>query len=89
MFCLKITLEHYVNQYLFCVLMESEGFWENVIRYPRYMISLILGIFFSLFELIKPLFKNPVTSVALVGLMIGGFAFLYFTLRAMLGLSTV
>jgi hypothetical protein len=53
------------------------------------MISLILGIFFFLLEQIKPLLKNPVTGFALLGLMIGGFAFLYLTLRAMLGLSTV
>ena len=66
-----------------------EGFWENVSRYPRYMVSLILGIFFFLWEKIKPLFKNPVTGVALVGLILGGFAFIYFTLRAMLGLSVV
>ncbi len=66
-----------------------EGFWENVSRYPRYMVSLILGIFFFLWEKIKPLFKNPVTGVALVGLILGGFAFVYFTLRAMLGLSVV
>ena len=66
-----------------------EGFWENVSRYPRYMVSLILGIFFFLWEKIKPLFKNPVTGIALVGLILGGFAFIYFTLRAMLGLSVV
>lgn len=73
----------------YLLIMENEGFWENVSRYPRYMISLILGIFFFLFEQIKPLLKNPVTGFALLGLMIGGFAFLYLTLRAMLGLSTV
>jgi hypothetical protein len=66
-----------------------EGFWENVSRYPRYMISLILGIFFFLWEQLKPLFKNPVTGIALLGLILGSFAFVYFTLRAMLGLSAV
>jgi hypothetical protein len=66
-----------------------DGFWENVSRYPRYMVSLILGVFFFAYEQIKPLFKNPATSVALLGLLIGGFAFIYFTLRAMLGLTTV
>jgi hypothetical protein len=66
-----------------------DGFWENVLRYPRYMVSLILGIFIFAYDQLKPLFKNPVTGVALLGLLIGGFAFLYFTLRAMLGLTTV
>jgi hypothetical protein len=66
--------------------MENEDFWANISRYPRYLISLILGIFFFLWEKTTPLWKNPVTAIALLGLIIGGFAFLYFTLQAMLGL---
>ncbi len=64
-------------------------FFENVLRYPRYLISFSLGVFFSVFGWLKPLLKNPVTAVALVGIVVGGFMFLFFTLRAMLGLSTV
>ena len=64
-----------------------QDFFENVSRYPRYLISLILGIFFALFERLRPLFNNPLTAIALVGLLIGVFAFLYFTLEAMLGLN--
>ncbi len=60
-------------------------FFENVARYPRYLISLILGIFIACFDSLKPLFKNPVTAIALVGMLVGGMAFLVFTLRAMLG----
>ena len=59
-------------------------FFENVARYPRYLISLILGIFIAFFDSLKPLFKNPVTAIALVGMLVGGMAFLVFTLRAML-----
>ena len=66
-----------------------DGFWENVLRYPRYMVSLILGIFVFLWEQIQPLFKNPLTATALLGIIIGGFCFLYFTLKAMLGISPV
>jgi hypothetical protein len=66
-----------------------EGFWENVLRYPRYMVSLILGIFFFVWEKIKPLFKNPATATALLGIIVGGFCFLYFTLKAMLGLNPI
>lgn len=64
-----------------------DDFWQNVSRYPRYFVTIILGIFFSLFERIKPLLTNPVTVIALVGFLVGGFIFLYFTLRAMLGLT--
>ncbi len=62
-----------------------QEFFENVARYPRYLISLILGIFFALFEKIKPLFRKPLTAIALIGILVGGFTFLVFTLRAMLG----
>ncbi|MGB0564363.1 MAG: DUF751 family protein [Spirulinaceae cyanobacterium] len=64
-------------------------FFENVARYPRYLISFSLGIFFALFSWLRPLLKNRVSAIALIGMAIGGFIFLVFTLRAMLGLSTV
>lgn len=66
-----------------------KGFWENVIRYPRYFITFTLGIFFFLFERLKPLLSNRVTAIALIGVLVGGFAFITFTLRAMLGLNSV
>lgn len=64
-------------------------FFENVARYPRYLISFTLGIFFALFGWVRPLLKNRVSQVAFVGILLGGVIFLVFTLRAMLGLSTV
>ncbi|HEY9701947.1 MAG TPA: DUF751 family protein [Allocoleopsis sp.] len=63
-----------------------DGFWENVFRYPRYLISIILGIFFVLFGWLKPLLQNPVTAIALIGLLISGLVFITFTLKAMLAL---
>ena len=66
-----------------------EGFWENVFRYPRYLISIILGIFYSFFLWLKPLLERPVTAIALIMMVVGSFFFLTFTLRAMLGLSSV
>jgi Protein of unknown function (DUF751) len=64
-----------------------QEFFKNVVRYPTYLVALILGIFIALFDKIKPLFKNPVTATALVGATIGILGFTYFTLRAMLGLN--
>ncbi len=66
-----------------------QDFFENVSRYPRYLISFSLGIFFALFERLRPLFKNPVTAIALLGMLLGSLAFIFFTLRAMLGLTPV
>ena len=66
-----------------------QDFFENVSRYPRYLISFSLGIFFALFERLRPLFKNRVTAIALLGMLLGSLAFIFFTLRAMLGLTPV
>lgn len=66
-----------------------QGFWENVTRYPRYFITFTLGIFFFLFDRLKPLLSSPVTAIALIGVLVGGLAFITFTLRAMLGLNPV
>ena len=66
-----------------------EEFLKNTSRYPRYLISFSLGIFFFLFEQLRPFLKRPVTAIALVGLAGGTLAFTFFTLRAMFGLSPV
>ncbi|MEQ8976126.1 MAG: DUF751 family protein [Coleofasciculus sp. C1-SOL-03] len=66
-----------------------KDFVQNISRYPRYLISISLGIFFALFERFKPVLSNPVSAIALVGLVVGTFLFLVFTLRAMLGLNPV
>jgi type II secretory pathway component PulF len=66
-----------------------QEFWQNVSRYPRFLITISLGIFFALFEQVKPLLSRPATAIALIGILIGGFFFISFTLRAMLGLNPV
>ncbi|WP_071809857.1 DUF751 family protein [Lyngbya aestuarii] len=66
-----------------------KDFLDNLSRYPRYFITFTLGIFFFLFDKLKPYMERPLTAIALVGLMGGTFAFTFFTLRAMLGLSPV
>lgn len=66
-----------------------QEFLENVSRYPRYLITFTLGIFFSVFGWLKPLLSNRVSAIALLGVLIGGVGFILLTLRAMLGLSTL
>ncbi len=66
-----------------------DGFWDNISRYPRYFVTIILGVFLNAITPLVPLFKRPVTAIALVSLSIGLFAFVTFTLRAMLGLSPI
>ncbi|MBD0346650.1 MAG: DUF751 family protein [Coleofasciculus sp. Co-bin14] len=66
-----------------------QDFWNNVSRYPKYFIGITLGIFFALFERLKPLLNSPLSAIALLGILISGFFFIIFTLRAMLGLSPI
>jgi Protein of unknown function (DUF751) len=64
-------------------------FWNNIGKYPRYFITIILGVFISSFGWLAPLWKRPVTAVALVGFLVGTFVTIVLTLKAMLGLTPV
>lgn len=66
-----------------------DGFWENISRYPRYFITIVLGVALNAFSPLAPLFKRPVSAIATISLFIGLIVFIGFTLRAMLGLSTI
>ena len=64
-----------------------QEFFENVFRYPRYLISFTLGILFNALKPLEPLLQRPTTAVALIGAVVSGIIFLTFTLRAMIGLT--
>lgn len=66
-----------------------EEFFNNVSRYPRYMITFTLGILFTAISPLMPLLKRPSTAIPTVAAMIAFLTFLSFTLRAMLGLNVV
>jgi membrane protein insertase Oxa1/YidC/SpoIIIJ len=63
-----------------------QDFFQNVSRYPRYMIALIAGVFWNFFEPMIPMLRRPTTAIALIGILISSFIFLTLTLKAMLGL---
>ncbi|WP_373527223.1 DUF751 family protein [Nostoc sp.] len=66
-----------------------DGFWDNIFRYPRYFITILLGVVLNAFAPLVPLLKRPITLIAILGLFAGSLFFLTLTLRAMLGLSTI
>ena len=66
-----------------------DGFWENISRYLSYFITTLLGVLVNGFAPLLPLFKRPVTLIAILGVFVGGIIFFTLTLRAMLGLSTI
>jgi membrane protein insertase Oxa1/YidC/SpoIIIJ len=63
-----------------------QDFFQNVSRYPRYMIALIAGVFWNFFEPMLPMLRRPTTAIALIGILISSLIFLSLTLKAMLGL---
>ncbi|MEM8503895.1 MAG: DUF751 family protein [Cyanobacteria bacterium P01_D01_bin.1] len=64
-----------------------QEFIDNISRYPRYLISVSLGIFYNAIAPLVPLLKRPTTAIALISAVIAFFIGLSFTLRAMLGLA--
>ena len=58
-------------------------FFSNVARYPKYLISIIVG---GLVALLEPLFKkrsNPLTIIGLISSVLSALITIYFVLRAM------
>jgi sensor histidine kinase regulating citrate/malate metabolism len=66
-----------------------DGFWENIARYPRYLITVLLGVVLNTIAPIAPLFQRPLTAIATFGFLVGLLVFVSLTLRAMLGLSPI
>ena len=64
-----------------------QEFFDNVSRYPRYLISFSFGIFYNAIEPLIPLLKKPTTAIALISAFVAGMMGLTYTLRAMLALS--
>lgn len=62
---------------------------ENLARFPGYLVTVSVGVLYSMAMRFKPLAQKPVTLVALVGLSVSAVMFLIFTLQAMLGLTPV
>ena len=58
-------------------------FFSNVARYPKYLISIIVG---GLVALLEPLFNNrsnPIIIVGLISSVLSAFITIYFVLHAM------
>ena len=58
-------------------------FFSNVARYPKYLITIILGVFTAVLEPLVRRSSNPITAVALISALISGLITLSFILRAM------
>ena len=58
-------------------------FFSNVARYPKYLITIVLGVFTAALEPLVRRSANPVTAISLISALISGVITLGFLLRAM------
>tara|TARA_Y100001968_G_C18698282_1_gene410096 strand:+ start:171 stop:377 length:207 start_codon:yes stop_codon:yes gene_type:complete len=58
-------------------------FFANVSRYPKYLITIILGIFGSALGPLLRRSRNPITAVSLIGALISAIVTIVLVLRAM------
>ena len=63
-----------------------ENFWTNILRYPRFFISSLLGLILIILTPLRNLFKNPkLKLLTIIGTLIF-IVILVFILRNMVGL---
>tara|TARA_B100000214_G_scaffold2477_1_gene1900 strand:+ start:369 stop:575 length:207 start_codon:yes stop_codon:yes gene_type:complete len=58
-------------------------FFSNVSRYPKYLITIVLGVFTAAISPLARRGRNPVTAIALIGALFSGLLTIIFLVRAM------
>jgi hypothetical protein len=61
-------------------------FWTNILRYPRFFISSLIGLILVILTPFRNLFKNPKSRIILIFFSILFFVGLYLILINMFGL---
>ena len=62
-------------------------FWENVLRFPRFFISSVIGLVLIIFGPSLNLLRKPQTAIVFFTIFSGLILFLGSTLKAMLNLE--
>jgi hypothetical protein len=61
-------------------------FWTNILRYPRFFISSLVGLILVILTPFRNLFKNSKSRIFLILCIILFFVSLYLILKTMVGL---
>lgn len=64
-----------------------KNFLQNLLRYPKFLALITGGVLSVVIAPIIPLFRQPVTAIAMVTALVSGFVGVSLVLRAMLGLD--
>nr|YP_005089655.1 ycf33 gene product [Ulnaria acus]AEX37780.1 hypothetical protein [Ulnaria acus] len=62
------------------------NFWTNILRYPRFFISSLLGLILVILTPFRNLFKIPKLRILLIILIVTTFLSLYFVILNMTGM---
>lgn len=63
-------------------------FWDNVLRFPRFFVSSVIGLLLTILGPFFNLLNRPKTTVIFVIVSIVGLSFLTITLKLMLGINS-
>ena len=63
-------------------------FWENVLRFPRFFISSVIGLLLTILGPFLNLLNRPKTTVIFIILSVMSITLLTVTLRLMLGINS-
>lgn len=63
------------------------NFWDNIDKFPRFLIATFLGFFLTTLEPISKLLKNKKTNIIITIILIIICLLLYLTIKKMLGLK--
>jgi hypothetical protein len=66
-----------------------KDFFNNILRYPKFLALITAGVLSYLIQPIVPLLKRPITAIALLIALGSGFVGVSLVLRAMLGLDAL
>ncbi len=64
-------------------------FFANVARYPKYLITIILGVFAAALEPLVRRSRNPLTAISLIGALISGLITLSLVVKGMVSPTTL
>ena len=62
-------------------------FWENVLRFPRFFISSVVGLLLTILGPFLNLLNRPKTTIVFIVILVMSIVLLTITLRSMLGIN--
>lgn len=62
-------------------------FWDNILKFPKFFVSVLIGFFLTILNPFFELFKDPMQQIKMIAIILLALTILLQTLRLMLVLS--